>query len=153
VLPSGIVSRWEPQWVDVSKYRDVNGQQVFNDGAEMLIVPLPFSALQRLGEKHKICANCAGGVVKDDAGRQELCPRCKGNTRSWIDPEVRVSLLRAVVRDWRGLLASTGSGDTIEVPYSEPLREALGDVPGAFAAVSEAAQQLAAIAAEGPGKG
>ncbi len=86
-------------------------------------------------------------MVRDSAGRQEICPLCKGQSKGWVDAEARVGFVRQMVKDWRHVLVQ-GSDGPIELEFSEAARDILAEFPGVFAAILSAAQDLAATVSE-----
>jgi hypothetical protein len=144
MLPYGVVSRWEPVWVDGSQLKNAAGQQLLNDSAELLLAPMPFSKLVEIGTKHGVCMHCGAGIVRDDHGAQALCPKCKGNGKTWFDQGVRQAIIKHCLRDWRHVLAM-GPAGPVEAPFNPAALDVVAEMTEVVKAISSRCQELAGV--------
>lgn len=116
-----------------------------NEGAEILLMPVTPSVACGWAEKFGICQVCDGDrVLRDALGQPHLCPACRGETKDWLDSEVRLEVVRYTVRGWRKVTAEDpATGQVVELDYNEKYRDAVAEYPSAYQEVRRQARGLA----------
>jgi hypothetical protein len=151
-----LARRYEPEWVELSAYREfkvekdgaagseyrrvvegeTDGERWFEQGDRALLVPVTASRLEGFFAKLGVCQVCNG--TRTTADGHALCPKCHGNSPRPYELKGRLAWLREFVQEWTLIDAHSEP-----LPFDEAGRTALADTLPAFMIFVQAANALA----------